>query len=46
MFGKLKEEIIERSEEKFTTQNQKIVDLEEKIAIQKTILPSNTQFEI
>ena len=35
MFGKLKEEIIERFEEKFTAQNQKIVDLEEKIALQK-----------
>ena len=35
MFGKLKEEIIERSEEKFTAQNQKIVDLEEKIALQE-----------
>ena len=34
-FCKLKEEIIERSEEKFTTQNQKIVDLEEKIALQE-----------
>ena len=35
MFGKLKEEIIERSEEKFTGQNQKIVNLEEKIALQE-----------
>ena len=35
MFGKLKEEIIERFEEKFTAQNQKIVDLEEKIALQE-----------
>ena len=34
MFDKLKEEIIERFEEKFTAQNQKIVDLEEKIALQ------------
>ena len=35
MFGKLKEENIERFEEKFTAQNQKIVDLEEKIALQE-----------
>ena len=35
MFGKFKEEIIERFEEKFTAQNQKIVDLEEKIALQE-----------
>ena len=35
MFGKFKEEIIERFEEKFTTQNQKIVYLEEKIAHQE-----------
>ena len=35
MFGKIKEEITERFEEKFTTQNQKIVDLEEKIAVQE-----------
>ena len=35
MFGKLKEEIIERLEETFTVQNQKIVDLEEKIALQE-----------
>ena len=34
MFGKLKEEIIERYEEKFTAQNQKIF-LEEKIALQE-----------
>ena len=34
MFGKLKEEIIERFEEKFTAQNLKIADLEEKIALQ------------
>ena len=33
MFGKFKEKIIERFEEKFTAQNQKIVDLE-KIALQ------------
>ena len=33
MFGKLKEEIIERFEEKFTAQNQKIVDLEEKVSL-------------
>ena len=33
MFGKLKEEIIERFEEKFTAHNQKIVDLEEKITL-------------
>ena len=35
MFGKLKEEIIEKFEEKFTAQNQKIVDLEENIALQE-----------
>ena len=35
MFGKLKEEIIERFEEKFKAQNQKIVDLEEKISLQE-----------
>ena len=35
MFGKLKEEIIERFDEKLTAQNQKIVDLEEKIALQE-----------
>ena len=29
MFGKRKEEIIERFDEKLTAQNQKIVDLEE-----------------
>ena len=34
MFGKLKEEIIERFEEKFTAQNQKIKDLKEKIVLQ------------
>ena len=33
MFGKLKEEIIERFEEKFTAHNQKIVYLEEKITL-------------
>ena len=33
MFGKLKEEIIERFEEKFTAYNQKIVYLEEKITL-------------
>ena len=33
IIGKLKEEVIERSEEKFTSQNQKIVDLEEKVAL-------------
>ena len=32
MFSKFKEKIIERFEEKFTAQNQKIVALEEKIA--------------
>ena len=38
MFGKLKEEIIGRYEEKFTAQKQKKVDLEEKIALkEKTI---------
>ena len=35
MFGKFKEEIIERFEEKFTAQNQKIVDLEEKLLIKR-----------
>ena len=35
MFGKLKEEIIERFEKKFTAQNQKTVDLEEKITLQE-----------
>ena len=35
MFGKLKGKIIERFEEKLTAQNQKIVDLEEKIALQE-----------
>ena len=35
MFGKLKEEIIERFEEKFIAQNQKIVHLEVKIALQE-----------
>ena len=35
MFGKFKEEIIERFEEKFAAQNQKIVDVEEKIALQE-----------
>ena len=35
IFVKLKEEIIERFEEKFTAQNLKIVDLEEKIALQE-----------
>ena len=33
IIGKLKEEVIERFEEKFTSQNQKIVDLEEKVAL-------------
>ena len=33
MFGKLKEEIIERFEEKFTAHNQKIGYLEEKITL-------------
>ena len=33
MFSKLKEEIIEKFEEKFTAQNQKIVDSEKKIAL-------------
>ena len=33
-FGKLKEETIERFEAKLTAQNQKIVDLEEKIVLQ------------
>ena len=35
MFGKLKEEIIERSEEKFTAQNQQRTDLKENIALQE-----------
>ena len=35
VLGKLKEEIIERFEEKFTAKNQKIVDLEEKNALQE-----------
>ena len=35
MFGKVKEEIIQRFEEKFTAQNQKIEDLQEKIALQE-----------
>ena len=35
MFGKLKEGIIQRFQEKFIVQNQKIVHLEEKIALQE-----------
>ena len=35
MFGKLKDEVIERFEEKFTAQNEEIVNLEDKIALQK-----------
>ena len=35
MFGKVKEEITEGFEEKFTAQNQKIVDLGEKSALQE-----------
>ena len=35
MFGKLNEEIIERSEEKFTAQNHKIVDQGEIIVLRK-----------
>ena len=35
MFGKLKEEIIERFEETFTAQSQEIEDQEEKIALQE-----------
>ena len=35
MFSKFKEEIIERFGEKLTAQNEKIVDLEEKIALQE-----------
>ena len=35
MFGKLKEKIIERFEEKSTAQNQKIVDLEEKLLFKR-----------
>ena len=38
MFRKLKKEIIERFEENFSAQNQKIVDLEEKITLQEKIL--------
>ena len=35
MFGKLKEEIIERFEEKFTAQNQKIVDWRRKLLFKR-----------
>ena len=35
IFGKLKQEIIERLKKKFTAQNYKIVDLEEKIGLQE-----------
>ena len=35
MFDKLKEEIIERFDEKVTAQYQKIVDLDKKIALQE-----------
>ena len=35
MFGKLKDKIIERFEKKFTAQNEEIVDLEDKISLQK-----------
>ena len=35
IFGKIKEEIIERFDEKFTAQNQKIVYLKEKIPLQE-----------
>ena len=35
MFDRFKEEITERSEEKFTAQNQKIVDLEEKLLFKR-----------
>ena len=35
MFRKLKKEIIERFEENFSAQNQKIVNLEEKITLQE-----------
>ena len=35
MFGKFKEEIRERFEEKFTAQNQRIVDLEKNIPLQE-----------
>ena len=35
MFGKVKEEVIERFEEIFTAQNQKIVEFEEKIALKE-----------
>ena len=44
MFGKLKEEIIKRSEEKFTAQNQKIMDLEEKIENLGTKCEDNEQY--
>ena len=40
MFGKLKEQIIEKFEEKFTAQNQKIVDLNDKIALQEKKIES------
>ena len=35
MFGRFEEEITERFEEKFTSQNQKIVDLEEKLLFKR-----------
>ena len=35
IFNKLKDEVTERFQGKFTTQNQKIVDLEEKVAVQE-----------
>ena len=35
IFGKLKQEIIERLKKKITAQNYKIVDLEEKIGLQE-----------
>ena len=40
MFGKLKEQIIEKFEEKFTAQNRKIVDLNDKIALQEKKIKS------
>ena len=45
MFGKFKEEILERFEEKFTAQNQRIVDLEKNIPLQeKKIEEGNEQY--
>ena len=45
MFGKFKEEILERFEEKFTAQNQRIVDLEKNFPLQeKKIEEGNEQY--